>query len=81
MMLSSIASFVSIRSLLDNNDLVNHTPKVISNLNEAAAQTLEIQTSMQGFLVNSNDNFLKVFEEAKRNTNAYFEKVEQVLFI
>lgn len=47
-------------------------------MNEAAAQTLEIQTSMQGFLVNSNDNFLKVFEEAKRNTNAYFEKVEQV---
>jgi CHASE3 domain sensor protein len=81
MMLSSIASFVSIRSLLDNNDLVNHTQKVIYNLNEAAAQMLETQTSMQGFLVNSNENFLKDFEEAKRNTNAYFEKVEQVLFI
>jgi len=78
LMVSSIASFISIKSLLESNSLVNHTQEVIYNLNEGAAQAVEAQTSMRGFLVTGSENFLSHFDEAEENTNAYFEKVEQL---
>lgn len=78
LMISSTASFISIRSLLHSNSLVNHTQDVIYNLNEGAAQIVDAQTSMRGFLVTGREDFLNHFDEAEENANAYFEKVEQL---
>ncbi|MEZ7506580.1 CHASE3 domain-containing protein [Flavobacterium sp. Arc2] len=77
-MVSSIVSFISIRSLSESNSLVNHTQEVIYNLNDGAAQAVEAKTSMRGFLVTGSENFLSHFDEAEENTNAYFKKVEQL---
>ena len=51
LLISSTASFISIRSLLNSNNLVNRTQDIIYNLNEGNSLMLESQTSMRGYLV------------------------------
>ncbi len=57
LMISSTASFLSIKSLLNSNYWVNHTQEVIYNLNEGISVVTDAQTSMRGFLITGNDEF------------------------
>jgi signal transduction histidine kinase/DNA-binding response OmpR family regulator/CHASE3 domain sensor protein len=77
-MVSSIASFIGIRSLLESNTLVNHTKEIIYNLNEGASSTVEAQTKMRGFLVTGREDFLDHFDEIEENAKIYFDKVEEL---
>lgn len=78
LMVSSLASFMSIRSLLDSNNLVNHTQEVIYNLNEGANSLVEAQTSMRGFLITGREDFLSQFDQTEENASIAFEKIEQL---
>jgi len=76
LMVSSIASFLSIKSLLESNSWVNHTQDVIYNLNEGTAVMGNAQTSMRGFIVTGKTVFLEDYVGAEERTNDYLEKVE-----
>ncbi|MFL9829505.1 response regulator [Flavobacterium sp. ST-87] len=78
LLISSIASFLSIRSLLKSNNLVYHTQEVIYNINEGKALLLESQTSMRGFLVTGKDSFLAGFNENEAKTDTFFYTVEEL---
>lgn len=76
LLVSSIASFISIRSLLSSNSQVNHTQEVIYNLNAGGAEMVDAQTSMRGFLVVGNKNFLDEYYAIENSSDDYFGKVE-----
>jgi signal transduction histidine kinase/CheY-like chemotaxis protein/CHASE3 domain sensor protein len=78
LLISSIASFLSIRSLLDSNSQVYHTQEVIYNINQGKAILLESQTSMRGFLVSGKDTFLAGFYENEAKSEAFFNTVEDL---
>jgi hypothetical protein len=78
LMVSSIASFISIRSLVESNILVNHTQEVIYNLNDGATRTVDAQTKMRGFLITGREDFLNNFDEIEENAKISFEKVEEL---
>lgn len=44
---------------------VQHTDRVINNLNEAARLTIDLETGMRGFLITGDEHFLDPYEVAK----------------
>lgn len=76
--ISSVASFVSIKSLLNSNFWVNHTQDVIYNLNEGSAIITEAQTSMRGYLLTGDEQFVDRFNESEAKSNTYFDKLEEL---
>ncbi|MFZ0598496.1 MAG: CHASE3 domain-containing protein, partial [Flavobacterium sp.] len=78
LMISSTASYLSIKSLLNSNFWVNHTQEVIYNLNEGSAIITEAQTSMRGYLITGDEQFVSRYNDAEIRSNAYFEKVTEL---
>ncbi|MEN2401174.1 response regulator [Flavobacterium sp. MC2016-06] len=78
LMISSTASFLSIKSLLNSNSWVNHTQEVIYNLNAGSSVITDAQTSMRGYLITGNKDFLTEHYEAEKTSNAYFEKLDEL---
>lgn len=78
LMISSTASYLSIKSLLDSNFWVKHTQEVIYNLNEGSALLTEAQTSMRGYLITGNEQFVQRYEDSEKRSNVYFEKLDKL---
>lgn len=78
LMISSTASFLSIKSLLDSNSWIKHTQQVIYNLNEGSALLTEAQTSMRGYLITGDDQFVDRYHQSEEKSNNYFEKVKEL---
>ncbi|MBE8724270.1 response regulator [Flavobacterium hungaricum] len=78
LMISSTASFLSIKSLLDSNAWVNHTQEVIYNLNAASATITDAQTSMRGYLISGDTDFLDEYSIAEKVSSEYLEKLEEL---
>ncbi|PTT11984.1 histidine kinase, partial [Flavobacterium sp. HMWF030] len=78
LMISSTASFLSIRSLLDSNSWIKHTQEVIYNLNEGSALVTEAQTSMRGYLITGDEQFVDRYHQSEEKSNNYFEKVKEL---
>lgn len=75
LIVSSTASFLSINSLLESNKLVNHTQKIIYNLNNSQRVLLDAQAGVRGYLVTGNDVFL----ERYLRSNIEIDKIVQDL--
>lgn len=58
LVISSTASFLSIRSLMKSNSLVNHTQDVIYNLNDSQRIVLDAQSGVRAYLITGNNLFL-----------------------
>jgi signal transduction histidine kinase/DNA-binding response OmpR family regulator/CHASE3 domain sensor protein len=78
LMISSTASFLSIRSLLKSNYWVNHTQEVIYNLNEGMSVVTDAQTSMRGYLITGNEEFLEQYNDAERKSDSFFNKLDEL---
>ncbi len=78
LMISSIASFISIKSLLHSNFWVNHTQEVIYNLNEGSAIITEAQTSMRGYLITGDEQFVARYNDSETKSNSYFDKLDEL---
>ncbi|WET03171.1 response regulator [Flavobacterium sp. YJ01] len=76
--ISSVASFISIKSLLSSNYWVNHTQDVIYNLNEGSAIITEAQTSMRGYLLTGDEQFVDRFNDSEAKSNNYFDKLDEL---
>jgi hypothetical protein len=76
LIISSAASFLSIRKLLNSNEMVNHTQEIIYNLNEGASVLVDAQTSMRGYLITNKKDFLAQYNDAEAKADDYFDRVE-----
>ncbi|WP_246236352.1 response regulator [Flavobacterium ajazii] len=73
-----MASFLSIRSLLNSNYWVNHTQEVIYNLNEGVSIITDAQTSMRGYLITGSEQFLDQYNDAEKRSDVIFEKLDDL---
>ncbi|KFF04341.1 response regulator [Flavobacterium reichenbachii] len=78
LMISSTASFLSIKSLLESNSWVNHTQEVIYNLNAGSSVLTDAQTSMRGYIITGNQDFLNEHYDAEKISKGYFEKLDEL---
>jgi signal transduction histidine kinase/CHASE3 domain sensor protein/DNA-binding response OmpR family regulator len=58
LIISSAASFISIRNLLDSAKWVDHTHQVIVELEKVNTLLLETETNQRGYLLTGDDSFL-----------------------
>ncbi|NBL65724.1 response regulator [Flavobacterium sp. NST-5] len=78
LLVSSVASFVSIKSLLNSNKWVNHTQEVIYNLNSASSTMVDAQTSIRGYMLTGKSIFLQPYLNAEETSNSYIQKLEEL---
>ena len=72
---SSVASFISINSLLESAGWVNHTNEVIRELDEVSAAMIDSETGQRGFLLTGEEIFLQPYEDSKARVMAALEAV------
>jgi signal transduction histidine kinase/DNA-binding response OmpR family regulator/CHASE3 domain sensor protein len=78
LLVSSTASYVSIKKLLDSNNMVNHTQDVIYNINQSATVATEAQNSMRGFLITGKTGMLSAYNNAEERTESYYQKLREL---
>ena len=78
LMISSTASFLSIKSLLKSNFWANHTQEVIYNLNEGSAKITEAQTNVRGYLLTGDEQFIDMYEDCESKSNDYFDTLDEL---
>ena len=76
LIISSTASYISIKKLLESNFWVNHTQKVIYNLNQGEATLTDAQTSMRGFLITGNEIFVDMYSQSELESKNYFDSLD-----
>lgn len=76
LLVSSTASYFSIKNLLESNNWVNHTHEVIYNLNGAQLTMTDAQTGVRGFLITGREDFLEQYKNADVRTNEYLDKLD-----
>lgn len=78
MIISSVASLISITSLLESGKMVNHTQEVIYNLNEGTTIMVNAQNGMRGYLLTDDQIFLDQVISAADDSQVYFDKVQSL---
>src|ERR1700722_4857860 len=67
LLVSSEASYTSIRHLLESGKLVNHTDSVIQNLEMVLSTLKDAETGQRGYLLTGKENFLEPYNGAEDN--------------
>jgi signal transduction histidine kinase/DNA-binding response OmpR family regulator/CHASE3 domain sensor protein len=76
LVVSSVASYISIKNLLNSAELVNHTNEVIRQLDNINTALIDAETGQRGFLLTGDENFLEPFNDAKARALSGFEHVK-----
>ena len=67
LLISSVGSFLSIRSLSNRAERVNHTNVVLQQSEKIASLLKDAETGQRGFLLTGNDLFLTPFKRSREN--------------
>jgi signal transduction histidine kinase/DNA-binding response OmpR family regulator/CHASE3 domain sensor protein len=75
--LSSLASYISIRNLIQSSNLVAHSNVVISDLENIISTLKDAETGQRGFLLSGDDSFLQPYNGAKEKALNLLENVNE----
>ena len=64
LIISSIASFISIRNLLKSSELVDHSSQVVTRLESVMSTMKDAETGQRGFLITGQQKFLEPYNGA-----------------
>ncbi len=73
LIMSSVASFVSIQRLIDRVGWVEHTNTVIRRAEGLLSSLKDAETGQRGFLLTGMENFLEPYQEALQETNDHLK--------
>ncbi|AWA30201.1 histidine kinase [Flavobacterium magnum] len=76
LLISSTASYISIRKLLDSNAMVNHTNEVIYQINQGHNITIEAQNSVRGFLITGKSALLEAYNGAEERAGISYQTLK-----
>jgi CheY-like chemotaxis protein/signal transduction histidine kinase/CHASE3 domain sensor protein len=62
----------------ETNEWVEHTHKVLYALEQVLVTEVDAETSMRGFVITGNDNFLKPYEKAIENVYNNFDHINEL---
>lgn len=78
LMVSVVASYISIDNLLSSQKLVTHTNLVYSKLESVISTLKDAETGQRGFLLTENDAFLQPFNGAYEQSLALIKETKQL---
>src|SRR5215213_5148622 len=67
LLLSSIASYISIKNLIISAERVDHTNNVISQLDQINIMLQEAESNQRGYLLTGEQSFLNTYETDNKN--------------
>jgi CheY-like chemotaxis protein/CHASE3 domain sensor protein/putative methionine-R-sulfoxide reductase with GAF domain len=70
------SSFRNSDKVIETNKWVSHTHEVLYELDQLLVSTLEAESSVRGFVITGNENFLQPYSVARVNMNTHLEKVK-----
>jgi len=76
LILSSAASYISIRELLNSDQWVNHTSQVIQVLDNILSRMKDVETGQRGYLLTGDPVFLEPYNGSKTDVNDYVNHVQ-----
>ncbi|MBN2992413.1 response regulator [Pseudomonas cedrina subsp. fulgida] len=77
--LSAVFFVCLITYLLSVIQWVEHTDRVINNLNESSKLTVDLETGMRGFLITGDEHFLDPYEVAKPRIIADLRNLQELV--
>ena len=78
LIVSSVASYVSITNLLSSAQWVNHTNSVLFELEAINTALIDAETGQRGYLLTGNTAFLEPFADAKKRTMQAYGNVKML---
>ncbi|RFM27750.1 response regulator [Deminuibacter soli] len=78
LVVSSVASYMSISNLLDSTKWVNHTYKVIQGLDNVMSTLKDAETGQRGYLITGDDVFLEPYKGARERALGYLQDVHDL---
>src|SRR5690348_2144811 len=75
LLVSSVASFISIRQLIKSSEWVAHTHTVIQKLEEIISNTKDAETGQRGFLLTHDVTYLSSYNGTYEKVNSNFDQV------
>ncbi len=78
LLLTSVASFISIRNLIYSANEVNHTNTILKELENVISYTKDAETGQRGFLLTGNSTFLTPYIGAHEKTQAALDTVRRL---
>lgn len=78
LLLTSVASFISIRNLIYSANEVNHTNTVLKELENVISYAKDAETGQRGFLLSGDSLFLQPYIGALERTQASLDAVKQL---
>lgn len=75
LLVSAIASLISIRNLLNSQDLVSNTNQVITELHFSMKSLTDAETGQRGFLLTNDRMFLEPYEGAAENVKTTLKNI------
>jgi signal transduction histidine kinase/CHASE3 domain sensor protein/DNA-binding response OmpR family regulator len=79
LLLSSIASYISIQNLISSAERVDHTNNVISELDNINVMLQEAESSQRGYLLSGEPSFLAPYEAASKNISEKIANIKQLM--
>src|SRR5690242_18594278 len=79
LLVSSIASFISIRQLIKSSELVAHTHTVLQGLEEIISDTKDAETGQRGFLLTHDVNYLASYNGTYEKVKSTFDVVNNLM--
>lgn len=78
LIISSTASWFSIRNLLSSSSLVAHTNQVREKLEQALSSMKDAETGQRGYLITSKDEFLDPYRGSLQRTISLLNQIEEM---
>ncbi|HXS58454.1 MAG TPA: response regulator [Hanamia sp.] len=75
--ISSFASYISIKNLIEGTQMVRNSNQILDNLNSILSVTRDAETGQRGFLLTGNTAFLGPYNDAKGKSDILFEELEK----
>ena len=78
LIISSVASYMSIRSLLNSFENVNHTHIILQRLESVISSLKDAETGQRGFLLTGKDDFLEPFNGATGEAVSLLDELKRL---
>ena len=76
LLVSAVASYISIHNLLESTEMVNHTNKVIKGLERVISQLKDAETGQRGYLITGEEEFEERYKVGRTNTLSSINNIE-----
>jgi signal transduction histidine kinase/DNA-binding response OmpR family regulator/CHASE3 domain sensor protein len=78
LIVSAVASYISISNLLFSARLVNHTNEVVKKVERVLTGLVDAETGQRGYLLTGKKEFLDLYNEAPARTNKLLNDIKNI---